>query len=71
VGEEQERGARAGPGEASDQVRALRDEREELARDPLTLEIGAEVLRRLRLVAGRVDRVQADQALEELDRLVA
>ncbi len=40
---------------------------EQLALEPGPLEQAAQPLLRLRLVAGRVDRLEADQPLEQLD----
>ena len=53
------------------QVRPLGDTRVELALDTERLEVRAQQLGRRGLVPGRVDRVQPDQRLEELDGLVA
>ena len=43
----------------------------QLGLDAVLGEVVPQELRRLRLVAGRIDRVEPDQALEELDDLVA
>jgi hypothetical protein len=57
--------------QASDQVRALRDARVELALDTALREVVAQELGRGRLVTGRVDRVEPDQLLQQLARFVA
>jgi hypothetical protein len=71
MGEQQQARAAAVPGQARDKVRALRSLRVELAPYAVVAEIVAQQLGRLRLVPGRVDRVEPDQLLEELGDLVA
>ena len=61
----------AAPGNPRDEVRPLRHLRVELAGDAVLLEVVAQELGRTGLVPGRVDRVEADQLLEELADLVA
>jgi hypothetical protein len=46
-----------------DQVGAIRRGREQLGLEPRLADVGLEVLDRRALVAGRVDRVETDQAL--------
>jgi hypothetical protein len=57
--------------DARDEVRALGHLRDQLALDAVRLEVVAQQLGRARLVARRVRRVDADQALEEVGDLVA
>ena len=57
--------------DARDEARPLGHARVELALDAERLQVVAQQLGRDRLVAGRIDGVQADQLLEELDDLVA
>ena len=71
MGEEREPRPVAAAGNSRDEVRPLRDLGVELAGDPVLLEVVAEQLCRAGLVPGRVDRVEADQLLEELADLVA
>ena len=59
------------PGDPGHEVRALGHLRDQLALDAVRLEVVAQELRRRRLVAGRVRRVDADQPLEEVGDLVA
>jgi hypothetical protein len=56
-------------GNPRDEIRPLRDLRVELARDTALLEVFAEELGGPGLVPGRIDGVQADQRLKELDDL--
>jgi hypothetical protein len=63
----------AGPaaaGNPCDEVRALGHLRVELAGDAALLQVIAKELGRERLVAGRIDGVEANQLAEELDGLV-
>jgi hypothetical protein len=73
VGVREEREPR--PGAVSrnpcDEVRPVRDSGVELDLDPALLEVVAQQLGRQGLVAGRVDRVEADQLPEEVGRLLA
>ena len=71
VREQEQRRPVARPPDPRDEVRPLGHARVELALDAERLEVRAQELGRLRLVAGRVDGVQADQRLEEPDDLVA
>jgi len=71
VGQEGKPGPGAGSRNPSDEVRAFRRLRVELARDPVCLEVLAQQLRRSRLVAGRIDSVEPDQLLQKVGDLVA
>jgi hypothetical protein len=52
-----------------DEVRALGRPRIELAAHAVVFQVLPEDLGRLRLVAGRIDRIDLDQPLEEIDDL--
>jgi hypothetical protein len=71
VREEEQPWPSAAPWNPRDQVRPLRHLRVQLARDAAGFQVRAQVLRGDRLVAGRVDGVEADELLEELRRLLA
>ena len=71
VREESEARPVAAARDPGDEVGALRHLCVELASDPALREVVAEELGRPRLVPGRVHRVEADELLEELGRLVA
>ncbi len=71
VREQQQARPAAASRQARDEVRALRDLRVDLAANAVVAEIVAQQLGRLRLVAGRIDRVEPDQLLEKLRNLVA
>ena len=68
---EQQALAVAAAGQAGDEVRPLGRPRVELALDAVAGEVVAQELGGLRLVAGRVDGVEADQLLQKLGDLVA
>jgi hypothetical protein len=71
VGQEQEpRRVRIATGDPRHEVGTIGDAREQRALDAERLEVPPQELRRDRLVAGRVDRVEAEQAREEPDHLV-
>ena len=57
--------------QSSDEVEPIGRAADELAGNVARREIVAQQLRRTRLVAGRIDRVQPQQALQEHGRLVA
>ena len=59
------------PAQPRDEVRALGRARVELDLDAVRREVLAQQLRGERLVAGRVDGVQPQQPLQQVDRLVA
>jgi hypothetical protein len=59
-----ERGTVLLAAQAREEVGASLVEREQLAFEARLLEIAPQVLQRLALAAGRVDRVEADQPLE-------
>ena len=67
----QEQARPVATGQARDEVGAIRRPREELARNAVPGEVVAEQLRGPRLVAGRVDRVEPDELLQELGDLLA
>src|SRR5689334_12257388 len=71
VGQEQQARPTAAPGQPRDEVRALGGACLELALDAVPCEVVAQQLGRLRLVPGRVDRVEPDELLQELGDLVA
>ena len=71
VRQEEEPRPAAASGDARDEARPLRHARVELALDPERLQVVAQQLGGDRLVAGRIDGVEADQLLEELHDLVA
>src|SRR5204863_9115784 len=71
VREEQQARALSPARDPRDEVRPPGLARVQLAFDSERLQVVAEELGRERLVPGRVDRVQPDPLLEELDRLVA
>src|SRR5439155_7950857 len=71
VQEENQARPAAPAGQARDEVRPLGHLRVELSRDTALREVVAQQLRRGRLVAGRIDGVDADQLLEELRDRVA
>ena len=72
VGVREEREPRPGPvaRNARDEIRPVRDFGVELDLDPVLLEVLAEQIRGQGLVPGRVDRVEANQLPEEIDRLL-
>ena len=70
MGHQQEARAVAS-GKPRDEVRPVGGLRDELARDAVASQVRGEELGRTRLVAGRVDRVEPQQLLEELGHLLA
>ena len=71
MGQEQEPGPAGRTGDPRDEVRPLGHARVQLGGDAVVAEVVAEQPGRRGLVARRIDRVEADQLLEELDDLRA
>ena len=69
MAEERERRAVPAP-DARDEIGAMRLPREELAFDPVACEVVPQQLGRLRLVPGRVDRVEPEERLQQRRDLV-